>query len=308
MELASRFTRRVWMQGAAALAASGLALAGCGRKTATTADPEAANTAATEPAAPSSPRGSVEWAVAGDWRQADARRDAARHPFETLRFLGLGPGMTVVEFWPGAGWYSQILAPVLTASKGTLIAAGFEPGQADAATAQVQEAYTKQFSGRRDLYGAVKMSSFGMKSGPVAPAGTADMALFMLTLHSWMASGLAEKAFRDAFAALKPGGVLGVEEHRAPAGGPQDPLASSGYVQEAFVKQLAMEAGFRFDQSSEVNANPQDTREHPFGVWTLPPERRSAPPGKPADPTFDHAPSDAIGESDRMTLRFVKPG
>jgi predicted methyltransferase len=307
MELVSRFSRRAWMQGAAALAFCGPVLAGCGRKPARVDDTAQSNAASAAPAAPANPRGGLEWAVAGDWRGTDSRRDAARHPLETLRFLGLKPGMTVIEFWPGAGWYSQILAPVLTVGKGTLIAAGFEPGQGDAATVQVQDAYQKQFSGRRDIYGAVKISSFGMTSGPVAPAGTADMALFMLTLHSWMAAGLAEKAFRDAFQALKPGGVLGVEEHRAPAGGPQDPLAGQGYVQEAFVKQLAMEAGFRFDKSSEINANPKDTHDHPFGVWTLPPERRSAPPGKPADPAFNHAPYDAIGESDRMTLRFVKP-
>ena len=303
MELVSRFSRRAWMVGAAAVA-----LSGCGRKPAKPDDTAANTTAPESKAAPASPRGSLEWAIAGDWRGTDARRDTARHPLETLRFFGLKPGMTVVEFWPGAGWYSQILAPVLTASGGTLVAAGFEPGQADAAIAQVQQAYQKQFSGRRDLYGAVKMSSFGMKSGAVAPAGTADMALFLLTLHSWMAAGLAEKAFRDAFQALKPGGVLGVEEHRAQPGGPQDPLAGSGYVQEAYVKQLATEAGFHLDQASEINANPKDSHDHPFGVWTLPPERRSAPPGKPADPSFDHAPFDAVGESDRMTLRFVKPG
>jgi predicted methyltransferase len=306
MELVSRFSRRTWLTGAAALA-----LAGCGRREAKTeaeANTVAANAVAEDakPAAAGA-RGSLEWAVAGDWRGTDAARDAARHPAETLRFFGLRPGMTVVEFWPGAGWYSQILAPVLTASRGKLIAAQFEPGGADAAQTQVQEAYRKQFSGRRDLYGAVELASFGPHTGAIAPAGSADMALFLLTLHSWMAAGLAEKAFRDAFQVLKPGGVLGVEEHRAPAGGLQDPLAVSGYVQEAYVKQLAQEAGFRFEAASEINANAKDDRNHPFGVWTLPPERRSAAPGQPADPAFDHAPYDAVGESDRMTLKFVKP-
>jgi predicted methyltransferase len=142
----------------------------------------------------------------------------------------------------------------------------------------------------------------------VAPAGAADMALFLRNLHNWMAAGLAEKAFHDAFAALKPGGVLGLEEHRAPSGGVQDVLASDGYVQQAYAVQLAREAGFTFDGASEINANPKDTHDHPFGVWTLPPVRRSSPRGQPADPDFDHAPYDAIGESDRMTLRFRKPG
>jgi predicted methyltransferase len=122
-----------------------------------------------------------------------------------------------------------------------------------------------------------------------------------------MAAGLAEKAFHDAFAALKPGGVLGVEEHRAKPGGVQDPMAGSGYVQERYVKQIAKEAGFDFAGSAEINANPKDTHDHPFGVWTLPPERRSSPRGQPADPNFDHSKYDAIGESDRMTLKFVKP-
>jgi predicted methyltransferase len=122
-----------------------------------------------------------------------------------------------------------------------------------------------------------------------------------------MAAGLAEKAFRDALAALKPGGVLGIEEHRARAGGVQDPMAQSGYVQEAYVKQLAGEAGFAFAGSSEINANAKDARDHPFGVWTLPPERRSSPRGAPPNPGFDHRKYDAIGESDRMTLKFTKP-
>lgn len=153
----------------------------------------------------------------------------------------------------------------------------------------------------------MEFTSFGPMSGPVAPAGAADMALFLRNIHNWMAAGIAEKAFRDAFAALKPGGILGVEEHRAAPGGLQDPVASTGYVQEAFVRELAKEAGFAFDKASDINANPADTRDHPFGVWTLPPVRRSSPRGQPDDPKFDHARYDAIGESDRMTLRFVKP-
>jgi predicted methyltransferase len=122
-----------------------------------------------------------------------------------------------------------------------------------------------------------------------------------------MAAGVAEKAFHDAFAALKPGGALGVEEHRANPGGVPDLLAADGYVQQAYVQQMAKEAGFVFDKASEVNANPKDSKDHPFGVWTLPPTRRSSPRGQPDDPSFDHSKYDAIGESDRMTLRFIKP-
>jgi predicted methyltransferase len=122
-----------------------------------------------------------------------------------------------------------------------------------------------------------------------------------------MAGGIVEKAFADAFAALKPGGALGVEEHRAFPGGVQDPMARNGYVQEAYVRQLALEAGFAFDKSSEINANLEDAKDHPFGVWTLPPVGRTSPIGQPPDPAFDKTPYMVLGESDRMTLRFVKP-
>ena len=141
----------------------------------------------------------------------------------------------------------------------------------------------------------------------MAPAGTADLALFLRNIHNWMAAGTVDKAFRDAFAALTPGGLLGVEEHRANPGDVQDALAANGYVQQDYVIQLAREAGFALDAASEINANPKDDRDHPFGVWTLPPTRASAPRGEPAQEGFDHAPYDAIGESDRMTLRFRKP-
>jgi len=122
-----------------------------------------------------------------------------------------------------------------------------------------------------------------------------------------MATGIAEKAFADAFMALRPGGVLGIEQHRLAPDEDQDPAAANGYVQEAFVKQLAAEAGFVFVASSEINANETDTKDHPFGVGTLPPQSLTAPQGKAPDPTFDRSKYDAIGESDRMTLKFRKP-
>lgn len=283
-----------------ALAGASL-LAACSRK----AKPAAAGGSA----APGQPeRGSLEWAVAGDWRQAaDRQRDAARHPLETLQFFGLQPGMTVVELWPGAGWYTDILAPFLAATKGKLYAANLQtPNPDDPAADQVTAAYKKMIADKPDLYGPVTFTAFGPTSGPLAPAGAADLVLFF-NVNNWMAAGIAEKAFRDAFAALRAGGTLGVEQARASVGGPQDPLAASGYVQTDFVKQLAAEAGFRFDGASEVNANPKDNHDHPFGVWTLPPTRRSSPWGKPPNPVFDHHKYDLIGESDRMTLRFVKP-
>lgn len=281
------FSRRAALVGA-------IAMAGCQRG----------------PKAPAvAPPKTIAAAVAGSWRSAaDKARDRWRHPAESLAFWGLEPGHTVVEFWPGAGWYSEILAPFLDATAGKLVAAHLQLAEpVDPAAAQVVEAYRARFAAGRKPYGVVEITAFGPTSGPVAPAGSADLVLFLRNLHNWMAAGIAEKAFRDAFLALKPGGVLGVEEHRAAPGGVPDLLADSGYVDQAYAIKLGQEAGFRLAAASEINANPKDTRDHPFGVWTLPPVRRSSPRGEAFDPKFDRARYDAIGESDRMTLKFVKP-
>jgi predicted methyltransferase len=292
----SRVSRRTMLTGAAALT-----LVGCGRGEDRKAE--------APPAPQGPPEGSLEWAIAGAWRSGqDKARDPWRHPMETLRFFGLQPRMTAVEFWPGSGWYTEILAPYLAKGAGAYVAALFPEGPtADPAQAALNAAFRARFSSDRRLYGEPQFSTFGATSGPVAAAGTADMVLFMRTLHGWMAAGIAEKAFADAYAALKPGGVLGVEQHRLGPEEDQDPVAANGYVQEAFVRQLAAEAGFVFVAASEVNANAEDTKDHPFGVDTLPPMRLTAPRGEPADPTFDRAPYDKIGESDRMTLKFRKP-
>jgi len=262
-----------------------------------------------EPGAPAGPpEGSLEWAIAGPWRTADRARDEWRHPLETLRFFGLQPAMTVVEFWPGGGWYTEILAPYLHEGKGQYYAAGFATGPgADPAQVALSANFERRFSADKRLYGDVKFSQFGAMTGPVCPAGEADMVLFMRNIHAWMAAGIAEKAFADAHAALRPGGVLGIEQHRLGPDQDQDPAAANGYVQEAFVKQLAAEAGFIFVAASEVNANEADTKDHPFGVETLPPRLATSEPGTPPDPTFDSAKYREIGESDRMTLKFRKP-
>jgi predicted methyltransferase len=255
------------------------------------------------------PPKTIAEAVAGPWRSAaDKARDGWRHPAESLVFWGLKPGATVVEFWPGAGWYTEILAPFLDATGGKLYAAHLQVAEpADPSARQVVEAYRAKFATGQKPYGTVEITAFGPTSGPAAPADSADLVLFLRNLHNWMAAGIAEKAFRDAFLALKPGGVLGVEEHRAAPGGVPDLLADTGYVDQAYAIKLAQEAGFDLAVTSEINANPKDTRDHPFGVWTLPPVRRSSPRGEAFDPAFDHAKYDAIGESDRMTLKFVKP-
>ena len=177
----------------------------------------------------------------------------------------------------------------------------------DPAQAALMANYEQRFGADEKLYGDIQFSAFGAATGPVAPAGTADLALFMRNIHAWMAVGIAEKAFADAYAALRPGGVLGVEQHRLAPDEDQDPAAADGYVQEAFVRQLAAEAGFVFVASSEINANETDTKDHPFGVDTLAPQRLTAPRGSPPNPTFDRTKYDEIGESDRMTLKFRKP-
>ncbi len=295
-----RVNRRVVLLGAA-----GAALTACNPRSAEPAAPAPRPAPVPPPAAGEDP---LTWAVAGPWRAADRARDAWRKPAETLRFFGLRPGQTVVELWPGAGWYTRILAPYLARTGGALYAAQIEPapdiGPAEAATLA---AYREALQASGDLYGEVRFTTFGPAARAIAPPASADLVLFLRNVHSWMAAGLAEKAFRDAYAALKPGGRLGVEQHRAAPGGVQDPAAGDGYVQEAWVRRLAEEAGFRLEATSELNANPRDDREHPFGVWTLPPVRRSSAIGDPPNPAFDHRPYDAVGESDRMTLRFRKP-
>lgn len=281
-----------------AFLASGLALAAC-HKPADGAPP------------PASAKGinTLAEAVAGAWRTPqDRARDRWRHPAESLAFWGLGPGMTVVEFWPGAGWYTDIIAPFLAGTHGKLHVANIDADDpAEPAARQAAEAFAAKLKSQPRLYGEVALTEFSATSGPVAPAGSCDLALFLRNLHNWMAAGIAEKAFHDAFAALKPGGVLGLEEHRAVPGGVQNALAPDGYVLEAYAVELAEAAGFRLSGKSEINANPKDSKGHPFGVWTLPPTRLSAPRGQPAQPNFDHTRYDLIGESDRMTLRFVKP-
>ncbi len=285
-----------WSRRAALTGAAALLLGACGRK-------------GSAPAAAARGKMTLAQATAGDWRDpADKARDVWRHPAQSLEFWGLQPKMTVVELWPGAGWYTDIVGPYLAANDGHLYAVQFQSDDpTEPAAHQIVEAYTTKLAAKPRLYGKVDITSFGPTTGAIAPSGSADLVLFLRNVHNWMAAGLIEKAFAEAYGALKPGGVLGIEEHRAEPGGVQDVLAADGYVQEAYVKQLASEAGFVFDGASEINANPRDTKDYPFGVWALAPTRLTAPRGEPADPNYDRSAFDAIGESDRMTLRFRKP-
>ncbi len=240
----------------------------------------------------------IAQAVADPARNADNRaRDKYRHPAQTLSFFGLKPDMTVVEIMPGGGWYSEILAPYL-AAQGHYIAA-VPPGKA-------ADQFKALLTATPDRYGKTQMVvlSAGQPVDLVAP-GTADLILTFRNIHNLLGSaeqpgdGNAPQAFADWFRALKPGGVLGIVEHRLPETMDTAREKTSGYVKRSTVIRLAMAAGFQFAGASEVNANPKDNHDHPKGVWTLPPTYELG--------DQDRAKYAAIGESDRMTLRFVKP-
>jgi predicted methyltransferase len=223
-------------------------------------------------------------------------RDRYRHPRESLSFWDLRPGMSILEIWPGGGYWTEILAPYAKATNGRYAAA----------LPSASRPLPAKFSDK-SMYGDIQTTVFSEKSPPMVPPATADFVLLARNLHDWMGEpGVPEKAMADFYAALKPGGILAVEQHRADPR-PMRKDASDGYMSTAVVVQLAVKAGFKLEDQSEINANPKDTKDHPFGVWTLPPTRQSAPRGQPANPAFDHSKYDAIGESDRMTLRFRKP-
>ncbi len=214
----------------------------------------------------------------------------------------------MIELSPGGGYWTEILAPYAKATGGTYVATA-----ADLDNPKLSEAAKKSRAnfeakyGDPAKYGTIRYVNFGPVSGPLGPPNSADVVITARNLHNWMVQGSLDKILKDSYAVLKPGGVLAVEEHRAD---PKPQLAdvSNGYVSTATVIAAAEKAGFKLAARSEVNANPKDTKDYPFGVWTLPPTRQSAADGQPADPTFDRARYDAIGESDRMTLRFVKAG
>ncbi|MEM9421591.1 MAG: hypothetical protein AAF986_03640 [Pseudomonadota bacterium] len=245
--------------------------------------------------------------VLADPRRKDrAARDAFRHPQETLDFFGLTPDMTVVEVWPGGGWYTDILAPYQAAGGGKFIAAGFDPESGEY-FAKRTKAFTEKYVSEPEVFGDIEVSVLSKDSPSVASAGTVDLVLTFRNVHNWAYNGFADKAFADFYAALKPGGVLGVVEHRLPEEADIAMEQDSGYMKVSSVVALATAAGFELVAQSEVNANPQDTSDHPFGVWTLPPSSRTESRDGSVPEGFDPEAYKAIGESDRMTLKFVKP-
>ncbi|MEZ6028756.1 MAG: methyltransferase domain-containing protein [Hyphomonadaceae bacterium] len=268
-------------------------------------EPAAPAARGSEPAAETAPAGSLAWAAAGDWRlDKEKTRDAWRHPVETLTFFGLKPTDTVVEIAPGGGWYTAILGPWLKQGGGKLYAAHVDAAASDYNRRNV-EAYKAAYVDKPDVYGDITLTLATPESTGLAPDGSADAVLTFRNIHNWMSGGYADKIFADAFRALKPGGVFGVVEHRLPSARDQDPRAGTGYVLESYVVQLGERAGFVLEESSEINANPKDLADHP--VWMLPPNFNEPREGTPEADSYDKAVYEAIGESDRMTLRFRKP-
>lgn len=247
------------------------------------------------------------WALEPTWpillgehrTQAYVARDVYRHPYQTLQFFGLNQQSTVVEIWPGGGWYTELLAPYLQ-ERGLFYAAHFSATSSIPFYRSNRVKFEQKLAANPDVYDKVKITTLmPPEQVKIAPDNSADFVLTFRNVHNWLKAGKEEAVFNAMYAALKPGGVLGVVEHRAKPGTSDESMIRSGYVTEAVVMQLAAEVGFEFVAASEINANPKDSAVHPYGVWTLPPTLRGGSEGRD---TYL-----AIGESDRMTLKFIKP-
>jgi len=224
-------------------------------------------------------------------------RNGARHPVKTLEFFGLKPDMTVLEILPALGWYTEILAPYL-ADKGRLYVAHFSPDGILPYMPAVLGRFEDRMTREPEIFGRVTVRHINPpREISVTPPGTADLALTFRNVHNWIMADQEHEYFAAFFQALKPGGVLGIVEHRAKPGADMHSMRTTGYVTEACVKEIAERAGFVYEAASEINANPKDTTDHPKGVWSLPPFL-----GSGDEPEFRD-----IGESDRMTLKFRKP-
>lgn len=241
--------------------------------------------------------GPFDAAIAGPWRSAaNKARDAHRHPAQTLKLFGIKPGQTVVEISPGGGWYTEILAPAMKGN-GKYVAALANP-LASVIAAKSVETFKAKYADKA-AYGDIGIGVFGKGVSDIVPAGSADVVLTFRNVHNFHMADFDQDAFMLFFKALKPGGTLGVVEHRLPEGRPDAAMKTSGYMKVSYVKALAAKAGFKLVGESAVNANPKDTSDYPKGVWTLPPNFAEGETGKAKYAT--------IGESDRMTLKFMKP-
>ncbi len=221
-------------------------------------------------------------------------RDKYRHPAQTLEFFGLRPNMTVVELWPGSGWYTEILAPFL-AAKGQLIVTN-----SASSTSKPALALQEKLAANPEIFGKVKVAQINPPNElTLAPENSVDIVVTFRNIHNWVKAGYAEQVYAAAYKALKPGGILGVEEHRALGGTSLEESIKTGYMSEDGVIAAVEKAGFKLAGKSEINANAKDTKDYPGGVWTLPPTLSQGEKDRERYLT--------IGESDRMTLKFVKP-
>lgn len=226
-------------------------------------------------------------------------RNESRHPVETLEFFGLTSDMTAIEILPGGGWYTEILAPFLKDS-GTYYGAHFSPNAPLSYQPPMLAQFNAKLSQNPEMYGKAIVTHLNPPTETdIAPEASADIAMTFRNVHNWIMAGNEEEYFAAFYKSLKPGGILGVVEHRAPAGSSMQIMENTGYVTQDYVIELATQAGFEFVASSEINANPLDTKDYRQGVWTLPPTLRLG--------ETDKAKYMAIGESDRMTLKFQKP-
>jgi len=236
--------------------------------------------------------------LAGEQRSEENRaRDRYRHPKETLLFFGIRPQMKVLEVWPEPGWYTEVIAPLVRDSG--MYYAALTPDPASKHVTQQLADFRAKLAARPDLYGHVQVVNFPLDGSDALPPESVDIVVTFRNIHNWMADDHAAQAFATMYRALKPGGVLGVVEHRGNPALTQDPRAKSGYVNEDYAIKLIEAQGFRLVAKSQVNANPKDTKDYEQGVWTLPPSYRLG--------AKDHDKYAAIGESDRFTLKFVKP-
>jgi hypothetical protein len=245
--------------------------------------------------------GLLETAIKAPHRSdANRARDQYRHPKETLLFLGLQPNMTVVEISPANGWYSEIIGPFLKKQGQFYAAVPTLTDDMPEALKRRDASYRQMLKVAPEIYGNPVINTYDASAPVFAPNSAADLVVTFRNVHNWAKAGHTQSMFKGFFQALKPGGVLGVVEHRAKPGTPFTQQIESGYMTEQFVIESATAAGFRLDLSSEINSNPLDTKDHPGGVWNLLPNLRGVAEN-------DKSKYRAMGESDRMTLRFTKP-
>ena len=239
-----------------------------------------------------------KWSKAEHRSAENIARNDARHPVETLTFFGVKEDMRVVEINPGGGWYMDILAPFLRA-KGTYVAAINDPMSSSVRSRMALDRFMKRVADKPEVYNRLEIATFAGNKLELGESGSADMVLTFRNVHNWMGGGFVTDSFAAFYDVLKPGGVLGVVEHRGANGSEQDPKAGSGYVNQEYLIKLAENAGFILVATSEVNANAKDDKNHDSGVWSLPPVSWKA--------DENGGKYKSIGESDRATLKFVKP-